>query len=205
MSEATLLTLIRHGETPANTGGIWHGSTDTPLSDRGFEQARCAGRYLESLASNFAAIYASPLQRAHNTAREIASCLDLEVHTEHNLTEYDLGSWEGKSYAELHTELQLWDRIKEDPDFAPHGGESPVQVVNRYLAAFEAIVARHPGERVIAVGHAGAFSMAFAQLLEGTYTNWGRVMDNCAISEITLQPKPRLVRFNHVEHLAELD
>lgn len=205
MSEPTLLTLIRHGETSANSGGIWHGSTDTPLSDRGFEQARLAGRYLEAMSNEYDAIYASPLQRAHNTAREIANCLALDVKTEAGLREYDLGSWEGKTYLELHRDYNLWDHLKEDPHYAPHGGESPIQVVDRYLATLEAIAARHPGERVIAVGHGGAFSMAFAQLIEGDYTNWGMVMHNCAITEITLHPEPRLLRFNFVEHLSELD
>ena len=34
-----ILTLVRHGETSANTDGVWHGSTDTPLSERGRAQA----------------------------------------------------------------------------------------------------------------------------------------------------------------------
>ena len=36
---STVLTLVRHGQTAANTGGVWHGSTDTPLSDHGQGQA----------------------------------------------------------------------------------------------------------------------------------------------------------------------
>lgn len=92
--------------------------------------------------------------------------------------------------------------MKEDPDFAPHGGESPRQVVARYVSALTRIAHAHPGERVIVVGHGGAFSMALAHLIEGSYTSWGRVMDNCAVSELWLEPSAELKQFNFTDHLA---
>ena len=47
------LSIVRHGETSANTGGVWHGSTDTPLSDRGREQAKAVGAHFGSLPGPF--------------------------------------------------------------------------------------------------------------------------------------------------------
>src|SRR5262245_44152815 len=42
--DRAILTLVRHGETSANLEGIWHGSTDGPLTERGRAQAgRVAG------------------------------------------------------------------------------------------------------------------------------------------------------------------
>lgn len=195
------LTIVRHGETAANTDGVWHGSTDTPLSDRGRVQARAVGTHLARVESNFDHIYASPLQRARHTAEAIAEQVALEVKLEVGLSEFDLGSWEGKTYRELYSEYKLWDHMKNDPHFAPHGGESPLQVVERYVGALHAISARHPGERVIVVGHGGALSMAFAEIVEGAYTAWGKVMANCAVSELRLAPKPALERFNFTDHL----
>ncbi|MCP5040600.1 MAG: histidine phosphatase family protein, partial [bacterium] len=137
--KTALLTIVRHGETPANAGGVWHGSIDTPLSDRGHEQARAVGAHLSSVGDVFTRVYSSPLQRARHTAEAIALGLDLEVHEEPGLTEYDLGSWEGKTYKEIYTEHKLWDHMKDDPHVAPHGGESPLQVVTRYCSALREI------------------------------------------------------------------
>jgi probable phosphoglycerate mutase len=199
--KTAILTLVRHGETAANTGGVWHGSTDTPLSPRGQQQARRVGEHLVETGEKFSHIYCSPLERARHTAEAIDAGLGLGVAQDPGLSEYDLGSWEGKTYKELHKDYHLWERMKEDPDFAPHGGESPSQVVERYVGSLRRIAAAHPGERVIVVGHGGAFSMALAHLVEGSYTSWGRVMDNCAVSELWLEPEPELKRFNFTDHL----
>ncbi len=201
MQRSALLTVVRHGETSANVGGVWHGSTDTPLSDRGVLQAERVAEHIATSYSRPVAIYSSPLERAHRTAHAIATRLELNLRTDPGLSEYDLGSWEGKTYKELHTRHRLWDFIREDPDFAPHGGESPLQVVTRYESALRRIAAAHPDERVVVVGHGGALSMTFAQILDGDYTSWNRVMHNCAVTELALEPTPRLISFNTTSHL----
>jgi probable phosphoglycerate mutase len=201
---STILTLIRHGQTEANAQGVWHGSIDTPLSSRGHEQAQRVARYIAAEHSDAVALYSSPLQRARNTALAIAQSTGLAVEVEEGLAEYDLGSWEGKTYRALQEEHQMWHHIKTDPDFAPHGGESPRQVVDRLVAALRQIAARHAGKRIVAVSHGGAMTMAFAEILAGSYTSWERVMSNCGVSELVLEPKPSLLSFDHTEHLADL-
>jgi probable phosphoglycerate mutase len=195
-----ILTLVRHGETAANLEGVWHGSTDAPLTPRGREQAIRVASFLRDRHADASAIYASPLLRARETARAIAEHLALGLRLEAKLAEYDLGAWEGKSYRELHERHHLWDEMKRDPDFAPHGGESPREVTERMTAALRRIGAEHPGERVIVVAHGGALSMALAAILDGDYTRW-RVMANCAVSELVLDPAPELLSFNQTGHL----
>jgi broad specificity phosphatase PhoE len=200
MSGKTILTLVRHGETSANLEGVWHGSIDTPLTERGLTQADRVARYLGDAYGDVAALYCSPLQRAARTAQAIGDALGLDLRVEEALGEYDLGSWEGKTYRELHEEHQLWDHMKRDPDFAPHGGESPRQVAERFTGALRRISAGHAGERVVVVSHGGALSLALAALIEGDYTRWTRVMSNCAVSELVVDP-PELLSFNHTAHL----
>ena len=198
----TILTLIRHGETSANTDGVWHGSTDTPLTERGRAQAERVARYAaENLKTSATAIYASPLARARHTAAAVGRALDLPVQQDAGLTEYDLGSWEGRSYRELYQVERLWDKMREDHDFAPHGGESPRQVVTRFVGALRAISERHAGERAVIVTHGGVLSMSLGSLLEGDLSKWSRVVENCAVSELVLDPTPSLRLFNHVDHL----
>jgi broad specificity phosphatase PhoE len=203
-AHAGLLTLVRHGETSANRGGVWHGSIDTPLTEHGLAQAKRVGEYLRRERGETAAIYCSPLQRARHTAGAIGAALGLEAKSEPELTEYHLGSWEGKTYAELMTTHKLFHHIKQDPDFAPHGGESPRQVADRYAATLRRIAIDHRGQHAVVVGHGGAFSMAFALLIEGDYTSWGGVMSNCGLSELTFDPDPKLLRFDLTDHLGGL-
>ncbi|NNL65265.1 MAG: hypothetical protein HKP30_03380, partial [Myxococcales bacterium] len=59
MSDRTLLTLVRHGETAANLTGVWHGSTDTPLTERGRRQAERVAEHLAGRhAGEVRALYA---------------------------------------------------------------------------------------------------------------------------------------------------
>lgn len=201
MSNPTILTLVRHGETDGNLEGVWQGSTDAPLTQRGLAQASRVAAYLGERHADASALYSSPLQRAHRTAEVIADALGLELRIEDGLAEYHLGAWEGKTYHDLQHEHRLWHHIKRDPDFAPHGGESPRQVTDRFTGALLRIARRHPARRVIVVCHGGALSMSLGHLLEGDYGEWHRVMDNCAVSELVVEPRPELLSFNWTDHL----
>ncbi len=201
MTQPTILTLIRHGETPANSGGIWHGSIDTPLTARGEAQAEAVAAYISGTHRDCAKIYASPLQRAHRTASAIQRATGCELEVEHEIQEYDLGSWEGRSYQALHEEEQLWHHLKTDPDFAPHGGESPRQVVARFTKVLTRFSESHRGERIVVVSHGGALSMVMGHFLDGDYSQWHKVMDNCGVSELVLEPEPQLLSFNYTAHL----
>jgi 2,3-bisphosphoglycerate-dependent phosphoglycerate mutase len=196
-----VLTLVRHGETRANLDGVWHGSTDTPLTERGHRQAERVARLLSQRHADAVAVYTSPLQRARDTAAAIARALGRELSLDPALGEYDLGRWEGRTFRELYDVERFWDRIREDPDFAPHGGESPRGVAERLAGGLRRIAAAHPASRVVVVTHGGALSMALGLLTEGSYHRWTRVMENCAVSELVVEPTPQLLSFNLVDHL----
>jgi len=200
----TVLILVRHGETSANIDGVWHGSTDTPLTARGAQQASRVAQYVGASFPDAAAVYTSDLLRARQTAEAIAEALGLTRRVEDDLREYNLGSWEGKTYSELYHDHELWHHIRTDPDFAPHGGESPRQVASRLTAALQQIAACHPRQRVVVVTHGGALSMAMGAILDGSYTRWRSVMDNCAVSELVFEPEPELLSFNVSDHLEGL-
>ncbi len=199
----TVLLLVRHGETSANVDGVWHGSTDAPLTSRGQDQAERIASHLGE-RGDVKALYSSPLLRARETAAPIARRLGLELRIDADLREYDIGRWEGKSFAELFREQRFFEHIRRDPHYAPHGGESPLQVTDRLSSALRRIAGFHAGQRVVVIVHGGSLSMALAHLLEGDYTRWQQVMDNAALSELVLEPEPSLLSFNRTEHLAGL-
>lgn len=200
----TVLTLVRHGETPANQERVWHGSTDTPLSDRGREQARRVGAYLAGRLEGVPAVYSSELQRARHTAEAIGAALSAPHRLDPALAEYHLGSWEGRPYRELMHDHGFFERIARDPDFAPAQAESPRSVATRVADSLRRIAAAHPGEQVVVVTHGMALCLGLDWLLDGELCVFRRVMDNCAVAELVLEPAPALRRFNEVEHLAEL-
>jgi 2,3-bisphosphoglycerate-dependent phosphoglycerate mutase len=201
MLPSTVLTIVRHGETSANVDGVWHGSTDTPLTERGLRQAQCVADLIAKTRSDVSAIYASPLTRAFHTAQAIGAGVGLAPQVDPDLAEFGLGAWEGKTFRELHSVHRLWDLMREDPDAAPHGGETPRGVTERFLTALHRIAARHPSQRVVVVAHGGALSMAFGALLDDDLTRWRRIMDNCALTELVLAPRPALLTFNLTTHL----
>jgi probable phosphoglycerate mutase len=204
MSTRTTLTLVRHGETAANVEGIWHGSIDTPLTEQGRRQAERVARHLASARPHAAAVYASPLIRSRHTARAIADALGVAPRIEPGLTEYHLGDLEGLSYRELTAKHRLFERMREDPDHAPGGGESPRQVAERYAAALRRIAAAHPGENPIAVVHGGALTLGLALLVDGDVNSWRRAMANCAVTDLLIGPRAELVSFNQTDHLEGL-
>ncbi len=199
----TTLYLIRHGETDANVHGIWNGATDGPLNERGKAQAMATAHRLQNTAHPFTAVYSSPLQRAYETAQTIARALSIpDVQSMPDLAEFNLGEWEGLSYEVLNAEKRLWARMKEDPHWAPPGGESAMQFAMRLVRAIRTIGERHPGEHVVMVSHGGALATALAMLLEQNGQNWRNYqMTNCGISALVFDPRPRLLFLNDTSHL----
>jgi broad specificity phosphatase PhoE len=197
---ATLL-LVRHGQIAANVSRVWHGSTDSELTERGLEEARRTADHLAS-ARNVRALYSSPLLRTRQTAEAIAARLGLVPRLEPGLAEYGIGELEGVSYADLLNVHGFFARIRSDRDFAPPGGESPRQVLERAIGALHRIARTHRGEEVVIVSHGAALGLALGELLHGDPDRWMELhLSNCAVSELVLEPAPRLLAWNRTDHL----
>jgi len=114
--------LIRHGETEWSLDGRHTGHTDLPLLPQGEAQARTLGPKLS--AYQFTLILTSPLVRARRTA-ELAGLRGAVVDPD--LAEWDYGSYEGVTTAEIRVGRPGWDLFD---DGAP-GGEDAAQVAAR--------------------------------------------------------------------------
>jgi broad specificity phosphatase PhoE len=98
------LLLVRHGETEWNLQRRYQGRADSPLTERGVEQAHAIGRLLASLPEIASAgIVASPIGRARSTAGLISEHLPAaaSLHLDDRLCELSLGSWDGLTYREI--------------------------------------------------------------------------------------------------------
>ncbi|NCX60649.1 MAG: phosphoglycerate mutase, partial [Actinobacteria bacterium] len=96
----TLVLLVRHGTTPT-TGKVLPGrARGLHLSDHGREQAERAAERIGELGK-VQAVYASPLERARETAAPIGRAVHKPVRIERGLLECDFGQWTGASLKRL--------------------------------------------------------------------------------------------------------
>jgi phosphoserine phosphatase len=150
---ALRLLLLRHGETAWNRERRYQGWTDTPLSPEGLVQAEAAARELKEHA--FAAVYASPLRRALDTAVAIAAPHGLDVETDPAFKELAFGEWEGLTLDEARArDTVLYEGWAKTPHLcSPPGGESLAQARERVLGGLDRLRAGHPDAVVCLVAH----------------------------------------------------
>lgn len=156
-AETTQLFLVRHGATEANERRPYvlqgHG-INFPLSENGRQQARAVGRFLSKL-STVKAIYCSELERAKETAQEIAGHHNIEVKSVKGIHEVDVGDWEGKSWDLIMQENEsAYQAFMNDPGDTPYlNGESYRDVLNRVKPALVELLEKHRGESIVVVAH----------------------------------------------------
>lgn len=154
------LYIFRHGETDYNVAQRFQGSIDEPLNDCGRAQARALAMKL--LDKNISALYASPLQRAYESANIVASHLGVPVHVAHNLREIHCGDAEGCLRADVIARYgeEFWRRWQSSDadhlDIRFQGGESKRECRDRGLDFLAQLATSNPGMPVALATH-GAF------------------------------------------------
>src|SRR3989442_1237748 len=112
-----------------------------------------------------AAVYASPLERARETGLPIARARGLALRIERELSEIDIGEWTGLSFKRVRRKPE-WEIVQRHPSgFRFPGGESFTEMQTRVTATLARLVARHPGEVIVAVSHADPIKAAVAHAL----------------------------------------
>ena len=127
-----VVVLVRHGETEWSRSGQHTSRTDLELTAVGRRQAEALGSALS--ARRFALVLTSPMRRAAETAR--LAGVAAEVAPE--LAEWDYGDYEGRTTADVRTEVPGWT-VWSHPS---PGGETPAEVgarVDRLLERVRAV------------------------------------------------------------------
>nr|WP_285127405.1 histidine phosphatase family protein [Propionibacterium freudenreichii] len=123
--------LMRHGETDWNTKNQYQGSSDIPLNAVGRAQAGAAAGWIAHL--NPVAIWASPLERALDTARAVASFTGQQVNVDPRLAELDYGDFEGWTWEQIEKVepgLAAWRDGESDGRWSA-SGETGAEVMAR--------------------------------------------------------------------------
>lgn len=172
------LVLLRHGQTEYNAGSRMQGQLDTDLSDLGRMQAVAAAEVLAKRQPLL--IVSSDLRRALDTALALSERSGLPVSVDTRLRETHLGDWQGMTHLEVDAVAPgarlAW---RDDARWAPHGGESRIDVAERSLPVVADLVAGQPewgvdeaDRPVVLVAHGGLIAALTAALLRLPVDNW---------------------------------
>jgi glucosyl-3-phosphoglycerate phosphatase len=172
------LLLLRHGQTAYNAASRMQGQLDTDLSDLGREQAVAAAAVLAKRQP--LVIVSSDLRRALDTATTLGERAGVAVTIDERLRETHLGDWQGLTHHDVD-EVAPGARLawRDDARWAPHGGESRVDVAARSLPVVSEQIAALPewgvddvDRPVVLVAHGGLIAALTAALLELPVDNW---------------------------------
>lgn len=161
--EATLVTLLRHGEV-AGRPHVYRGALDEPLSERGRAQMQAA----VARVGPFDRLAASPLRRCREPAEAIAAGRGLALEVLPDLAEMRFGAWEGLTPAEAAAAdpvAYAAFRRYADEAAAP-GGETLGAFRHRVLMAWQAWLADGQGGHRLLIGHAGVMRVLLQAVLD---------------------------------------
>jgi probable phosphoglycerate mutase len=125
-------------------------------------------------------IVSSDLRRAHDTALVLGERSGLPVEVDTRLRETHLGDWQDLTHVEVDAQWPgarlAW---RNDATWAPHGGESRVDVARRGTPLIRELIADQtewgtdePERPVVLVAHGGLIAALTAALLKLPVANW---------------------------------
>jgi broad specificity phosphatase PhoE len=183
----TRLIVWRHGNTDWNAGSRVQGQTDVPLNDLGRRQAVDAAELLVRLRP--AAIVASDLSRAADTAAALAALTGLTISTDERLRERHFGEWQGRTMAEVAAERpEEHARWTAGEDVIGGGVETLEDLGKRVCDALQdAAGLAPPGGTVVVATHGAAARSGVGHLLgwQRQHLRTLRALQNCHWVELT--------------------
>lgn len=163
------LVLIRHGESQWNLENRFTGWVDVPLSPKGIEEAKAAGKKLTGYT--FDRAFSSVLARANETLRLILETIGqtaIPVEKDKALNERMYGELQGLNKAETakkygDDQVKIWRRSY---DVRPPGGESLQDTAERVLPYYESRIKPHvlKGETILIAAHGNSLRALVMQL-----------------------------------------
>jgi len=163
------LYLVRHGETQWNVERRFQGQGDSPLTDKGIEQAKQAAEKLKHV--KFAAVYSSDLLRAKRTAKIIALEKDLALQTSKALRERFFGKFEGtlindffEKYGLKMRELTEAAKKELQENHIDPTIESNESLITRFVTFLREVSLANLGKNILVVTHGGALRLFLTRL-----------------------------------------
>ena len=178
--------LVRHGETASNVSNSFRGRTDVPLNENGSAQAEAVATRIARQWQP-AAIYASPVRRAMQTAEVIGQHCGLGVTAHPGIIDIDFGEWTGLPFDDVKQrwpdELDMW--MYHPGQTRIPGGETLAEMHVRARQALRELALRHAGQEIVLVGHTVINRVILMETLDIPDARfWYIGQDNCALNLI---------------------
>lgn len=166
--------LIRHGEILSTKPRRFIGRTELPLTHYGKEQIRALSKVLSGYS--FDQLTCSPLSRCQESGEILGRTLGTAIETEKDISEINLGDWEGLTVAEVKSKFpgEYEKRGESLAGFRPKGGESFSDLHNRVWPALLRIIEATTSASVV-VAHAGVNRVLLCHLLGMPLENMFRI------------------------------
>ncbi len=153
--------ILRHGETLFNVQRKTQGWCDSPLTERGMEQARIAGRTLAARGIAFNRFYSSTSERCCDT-------LELAVEAGWGMvpTYVRLKGLKEHNFGIFEAQDQFLERFPHGDFYKDYGGESSGECLERFKTTVLGIMADvQDGDCVLCVSHGGVGISLFSHLV----------------------------------------
>ncbi|MGO3781007.1 MAG: histidine phosphatase family protein [Enterococcus viikkiensis] len=174
------LFLMRHGETLFNQLKKVQGACDSPLTEKGIQQARRAKDYFKENNIAFDHLYSSTQERASDTLEIVSDSQNYQRLKA--LKEMGFGSFEGEQQF-----LQPQGQEYFDSFYVQFGGESMVQVQTRMTKTLHQIMKQDDHHTVLAVSHNGACISFLQTIWQKEKPKLIRSFPNCTIFTLTYE------------------
>ena len=185
--------LVRHGETQWNAERRIQGQSDSPLTEKGVQQAWQVAERARTLGITH--VITSDLGRTQQTARIIADACGCDVMLEPRLRELDMGVLEKRHIDTLTETEEGWRRtlVNGTEDGRIPEGESMQELSVRMHAALAECLKLPAGSRPLLVSHGIALGCLVSTILGLPAHAERRLrLRNCSISRVDYQQSPWL-------------
>lgn len=153
--------LMRHGETRFNVQERMQGRCDSPLTEKGIQEAKLAAEKLKDI--HFSTIYVSTSERARDTAEIVSRYHPGNIVYTKKICEVSYGDLEGLTFKEADPSSKRF----MDTHYGDVGGEEHSDVTRRMYSIFQEIYDTHQDQdKVLLVSH-GDFYLVCLEALFG--------------------------------------
>ncbi|WP_288473702.1 2,3-diphosphoglycerate-dependent phosphoglycerate mutase GpmB [uncultured Pantoea sp.] len=180
--------LVRHGETVWNAERRIQGQSDSPLTEKGEQQARQVGERVKQLGITH--VIASDLGRTRRTAEIIADACGCGVTLDARLRELNMGVLEKRPLDGLTAEEEQWRAtlVNGTEGGRIPQGESMTEMATRMHAALNACLDLPAGSRPLLVSHGMALGSLVSTILGlPAYAERRLRLRNCSLSRVDYQ------------------
>lgn len=152
----TRLIFVRHAEAEGNINRVFHGWTDSDITEKGHIQAKLVAERLKNFKIDV--LYSSSLKRTLKTAEYISKAIGLPVIRTDKLKEINGGDWENVPWSVLP---EKWPDAYDSWENKPYihqmpNGESMKEFQERLVNEIETIINNNKGKKICIVTHGTA-------------------------------------------------